>query len=238
MSTAFRRTIALTIAVGALLAACGDDSTTNDVADTTVDTTAASETTAAAGPSTGGLPEGCAPADGSAAKQATFSEYPPVCIEAGTSYAAVIETNHGTLHATLRADIAPLTVNSFVNLARYHYFDGTTCHRAIQGFVVQCGDPTATGTGGPGYEIPDELPQEPYQIGSIAMANAGPNTSGSQFFIISGPNGAALPPQYSLFAQVDEADLPVIAALDAISNPSDGAPLEPIDIVSVTITEL
>ena len=235
MSTAFRRTFALTVAVGALLAACGDDSTTNDAADTTA---AVSETTAAAVSGTGGLPEGCAPADGSAAKQATFSEYPPVCIEAGTSYAAVIETNHGTLHATLRADIAPMTVNSFVNLARYHYFDGTTCHRAIQNFVVQCGDPTATGTGGPGYEFPDELPQEAYQIGSIAMANSGPNTNGSQFFIISGPNGAALPPQYSLFGQVDEEDLPLVAALDALANPSDGAPLEPIDIVSVTITEL
>ncbi|HRB05511.1 MAG TPA: peptidylprolyl isomerase, partial [Ilumatobacteraceae bacterium] len=116
----------------------------------------------------------------------------------GKAYAAVLETNHGTLHIALRADIAPKTVNSFVNLARYHYFDGTTCHRAIQNFVVQCGDPTATGGGGPGYEFQDELPQEPYTIGSIAMANAGPNTNGSQFFIITGGNGAALPPNYSL----------------------------------------
>jgi len=244
MSTAFRRTFALTVAVGALLAACGDDTTTNDAttidaADTTADTAAAvSETTAAAGSGTGGLPEGCAAADGSAAKQSAFTAYPPVCIEPGKGYAAVIETNHGTLHATLRADIAPMTVNSFINLARYHYFDGTTCHRAIQNFVVQCGDPTATGTGGPGYEFPDELPQEAYQIGSIAMANAGPNTNGSQFFIISGTNGAALPPQYSLFGQVDEADLPLVAELDKLGNPSNGGPIEPIDIVSVTITEL
>ena len=231
MSRAFRRPFALALVFGAVLVACGDDTAT-----------APSETTAPAdtigGSSTGGLPEGCAAADGSAATQSTFTEYPPVCIEPGTGYAAVIETNHGTLHATLRADIAPMTVNSFVNLARYHYFDGTTCHRAIQNFVVQCGDPTATGTGGPGYEFPDELPQEAYQIGSIAMANSGPNTNGSQFFIITGPNGAALPPQYSLFGQVDEADLPLVAELDALANPADGAPLEPIDIVSITITEL
>ena len=226
MSRAFRRTLTLTIAVGALLAACGDDTTTES-----------GGTTASTSAATGDPSTVCAPADGSAAKQATFTQYPPVCIEPGKGYAAVIETNHGTLHATLRADIAPMTVNSFVNLARYHYFDGTTCHRAIKDFVVQCGDPTATGQGGPGYEFADELPTEAYQVGSIAMANAGPSTNGSQFFIITGPNGAALPPQYSLFGQVDEADLPLVADLNALSNTADGPPLEPIDIISVTITE-
>jgi len=222
MSRALRRTFTLTIAIGALLAACGDDSTTS------------SDAAAAAAATT----EVCAPADGSAAKQATFAAYPPVCIEPGKGYAAIIETNQGTLHITLRADLAPMTVNSFVNLARYHYFDGTTCHRAIQNFVVQCGDPTATGTGGPGYEFQDELPTQAYQIGSIAMANAGPNTNGSQFFIVSGAEGAALRPNYSLFGQVDDADLPLVADLDKLGNPSDGPPLTPIDIISITITEL
>ncbi len=218
MSRALHRTFALALA-GARLDACGDDTT-------------ASNTTVAAAAA-----DGCAAVDGSAAKQTTFTEYPPVCIERGKSYTAVIETNHGTLHVALRADLAPATVNSFVNLARYHYFDGTTCHRAIQGFVVQCGDPTATGNGGPGYEFQDELPTEAYQIGSVAMANAGPNTNGSQFFIISGANGAALAPNYSLFGQVDAADLGLVAELDALGNPQDGPPLQPIDIVSITITE-
>ena len=227
MSRAIRRTFTIAIALGAVLAACGDDNKT-----VSGDTAAAVTTVSA---STDGV--ACAPADGSAAKQSTFSAYPPLCLEVGKAYAAVLETNHGTLHIALRADIAPKTVNSFVNLARYHYFDGTTCHRAIQNFVVQCGDPTATGGGGPGYEFQDELPQEPYTIGSIAMANAGPNTNGSQFFIITGSNGAALPPNYSLFGQVDAADLPVVAELDKLSNPADGPPLQPIDIVSVTITE-
>jgi cyclophilin family peptidyl-prolyl cis-trans isomerase len=237
MSRTSRRTFALTLAVGALLAACGDDTTVSN--GTVSDSTDTAATIApAADVVAGALPEGCAPADGSAAKQSTFTEYPPICLETGTAYTAVIETNHGTLHATLNAATAPLTVNSFVNLARYHYFDGTTCHRAIKQFVVQCGDPTATGTGGPGYEFADELPTTPYVVGSIAMANAGPNTNGSQFFIITGPNGSSLPPQYSLFGQVDDADLPIVAALDALANPSDGAPLEPIDIVSITITEL
>ena len=231
MSRALRRTFTLAITVGVLLAACGDN--------TKVDSgsTGATNATTAAG---GFTVDGCAPADGSAKKTATFSSYPPVCIKLGGAYSAVIETNHGTLHITLRPDIAPMTVNSFVNLARYHYFDGTTCHRAIQNFVVQCGDPTATGTGGPGYEFADELPAEGYKIGSIAMANSGPNTNGSQFFIISGSDGAALPPNYSLFGQVDAADLPLVAELDKLGTPppADGPPLQPIDIVSVTITEL
>lgn len=222
-------------ALALIVTACGSeaDSAADAAADGAETTAAAADTTAAGAP-----PAECAPADGSAAKQQQFGAMPPMCLEDGKAYTAVIETNHGTLRVALRPDIAPQTVNSFVNLARYHYFDATTCHRAIQGFVVQCGDPTATGTGGPGYEIPDEFDEiEPYQIGSVAMANTGqPNTGGSQFFIITGPNGTALPPAYTLFGQVDAADLPVVEALDAIANPGDGPPLEPIDITSITIT--
>jgi cyclophilin family peptidyl-prolyl cis-trans isomerase len=223
MSTV-NRTPRLLLLLGAAtlaLAACGDDSTD------TVD----------AG-STATLPAGCAPADGSAAKTQTFDAAPPMCLEDGTTYTAIIETTQGTLHVTLRDDIAPNTVNSFVNLARFHYFDGTTCHRAIQTFVVQCGDPTATGSGGPGYEFADELDKiEPYRIGSVAMANSGPNTNGSQFFIITGDSGTQLPPQYTLFGQVSDDDLSVITALDAVANPGDGPPLEKIDIASVTIQQ-
>ena len=98
---------------------------------------------------------------------------------------------------------APQTVNSFVFLARYHYYDGIVFHRIIPGFVLQGGDPTGTGTGGPGYRFEDELPDAGrYKVGSLAMANAGPDTNGSQFFIISGPDGVRLPPLYSLFGKV------------------------------------
>ncbi|NCZ91108.1 MAG: peptidylprolyl isomerase, partial [Actinobacteria bacterium] len=92
-----------------------------------------------------------------------------------------------------------------VSGARYKYFDNTNCHRAIVNFVVQCGDPTATGSGGPGYQFADELPAAgSYKVGSIAMANSGPNTNGSQFFVITGSDGASLPPNYTLFGQVTE----------------------------------
>ena len=231
------RLLLSTVALGAIvLAACGSSAAKVDSGQPAgAVTTAASGTIAA--PGTGAPGDlACAKDDGSSPKQATFAKYPPICIKDGTTYTAVIETTQGTVHVKLRNDIAPKTVNSFVNLARYHYFDGTTCHRAIKGFVVQCGDPTASGSGGPGYEFEDELAKiEPYQIGSVAMANAGPNTNGSQFFIITGAQGAALSPNYTLFGQVDAADLGVVKAMDAVANPSDGPPLSPIDLKKVSI---
>jgi cyclophilin family peptidyl-prolyl cis-trans isomerase/FKBP-type peptidyl-prolyl cis-trans isomerase len=182
----------------------------------------------------------CPAVDGSSEQQQEFGEYPPTCIDVTASYTAEIVTNFGTITVELDPAEAPLAVNSFVTLARYHYFDGTECHRAIPGFVVQCGDPTATGTGGPGYRFADELPEAgEYEIGSLAMANSGPDTNGSQFFIVTGEAGAALPPQYTLFGVVIEGLDTTLPALDAVANPeSNGVPpLEQILIESVTITE-
>ena len=113
-------------------------------------------------------------------------------IDTDKRYTATMVTSHGTMVIALDPLAAPKTVNSFVFLARYHYYDGVIFHRIIPGFVLQGGDPTGTGTGGPGYKFADELPAPGrYQIGSLAMANAGPNTNGSQFFVISGPDGVA-----------------------------------------------
>ena len=182
----------------------------------------------------------CPATDGSEDPKQEFDEYPPTCIDETKNYIAEIVTTQGAMTVELFADKAPLTVNSFVTLARYHYFDGVPCHRIVPGFVAQCGDPTGTGSGGPGYEFEDELPaQGEYQIGSLAMANAGPNTNGSQFFIITGPNGAALPPSYSLFGMVTDGLDTTVPALDAVGNADNNGvpPLEPVDIISVTITE-
>jgi cyclophilin family peptidyl-prolyl cis-trans isomerase len=132
---------------------------------------------------------------------------------------------------------APQTVNNFVFLARYHYFDGIDFHRVIPGFVLQGGDPKGTGSGGPGYRFADELPKPGrYELGSLAMANAGPNTNGSQFFIISGPAGQKLPPLYSLFGKVI-GGLDVVKAIDAVGTPVAGKPKERVTIESVTVTE-
>ncbi|SVB60543.1 uncharacterized protein METZ01_LOCUS213397, partial [marine metagenome] len=132
-----------------------------------------------------------------------FDSPPEMEIDTDRSYSAEMETSLGSMTIHLDPVRAPRTVNSFVFLARQGFFDGVIFHRVINGFVVQGGDPTGTGSGGPGYRFDDELPQPGrYELGSLVMANAGPNTNGSQFFIITGPNGVGLPPQYSLFGKV------------------------------------
>jgi cyclophilin family peptidyl-prolyl cis-trans isomerase len=184
----------------------------------------------------------CSNPDGSSPKTQTFTAAPKQCIDATKTYTATIDTNKGSFTVVLDPAKAPGTVNNFVTLARYHYFDGTPCHRIIAGFVVQCGDPTGKGTGSPGYTITDELPQAgDYKIGSLAMANSGPNTNGSQFFVITGDQGAQLPPNFSLFGQVTDGLDTTVKALDAAANPDPSAngmpPKEPITINKVTITE-
>jgi cyclophilin family peptidyl-prolyl cis-trans isomerase len=184
----------------------------------------------------------CPAADGSSPRTISFAKAPPSCIDATKTYTAVVTTNKGAYTIALDASAAPLTVNNFVVLARYHYFDNTICHRAIPAFAVQCGDPTGTGGGGPGYSFADELPAAgSYKVGSIAMANSGPDTDGSQFFIITGASGVALPANYTLFGQVTDGLDTTVKALDALGNPDQAAngvpPLEQIIVQSVTITE-
>jgi peptidylprolyl isomerase len=174
--------------------------------------------------------------DGSSPQRRKFDTEPPMAIEADKRYTATMVTSKGTLTISLDHAAAPRAVNSFVFLARYHYFDGIDFHRIIPGFVVQGGDPTGSGSGGPGYRFADELPAAGrYEVGSLAMANAGPDTNGSQFFIISGSDGVRLPPSYSLFGKV-VSGLDVVAALDAAGTRS-GKPGEKVTIESVTIAE-
>lgn len=186
---------------------------------------------------TGGVEDGstCPKADGSSTKIVHFAVVPPTCVDPAKTYTATVTTNLGVITIVLDPAAAPIAVNSFVFLAGYHYFDATICHRVINAFVIQCGDPTATGVGGPGYTFKDELPVAgSYQIGSLAMANSGADTNGSQFFIISGPQGVALPPKYSLFGQVS-AGLDVVSAIDALGSDGDGGPMSPVQIKTVTI---
>ena len=175
-------------------------------------------------------------ADGSSPQQRTFDEEPPMIIDTDKRYVATMATSHGTMVIALDPLAAPKAVNSFVFLARYHYYDGIVFHRIIPGFVLQGGDPTGTGSGGPGYKFADELPAGGrYKLGSLAMANAGPNTNGSQFFVISGDDGVRLPPLYSLFGEVVSGQ-DVIATIDALGTRS-GSPSEKVVIESVTIEE-
>ena len=182
------------------------------------------------------MPTECPQVDGSSPRTTKFDQEPPLCIDVSHRYTATIDTSEGTMVVALDAIKAPRTVNSFVFLARYHYYDGLTFHRIIPGFVLQGGCPEGTGRGGPGYRFADELPAAGrYQIGSLAMANAGPDTNGSQFFVISGPDGVRLPPAYALFGAVVKGG-EVVEAIDKLGSPS-GTPTKPVRIESITITE-
>jgi peptidyl-prolyl cis-trans isomerase B (cyclophilin B) len=151
-----------------------------------------------------------------------------------------IATSCGPIRMTLDPAASPQTVNSFVFLAREGYFDGTACHRLVEGFVLQCGDPTATGTGGPGYTLPDEFPEEGfvYEQGVVAMANSGPGTTGSQFFIVTG-DASALGPEFSILGTVvgSAETLAAVAEIPlGLAGREVSAPLETIYVESVAIT--
>jgi len=179
----------------------------------------------------------CPAADGSSPRTTRFDGEMPMCIDPEKIYTATIATNHGTMTAYLHPQQAPKTVNNFVCLARYHYYDGLIFHRIIREFMIQGGCPEGSGRGGPGYRFSDELPDPGrYQIGTLAMANAGPNTNGSQFFIVSGAHGISLPPKYSIFGKlIDGFD--VLSELEKVPTGQGDRPKDDVVIESVTIDE-
>jgi cyclophilin family peptidyl-prolyl cis-trans isomerase len=155
-------------------------------------------------------------------------------IDPKKAYTATIETSSGTMTAELFADEAPVTVNNFVFLARDSYFDEVIFHRVIRGFMIQGGDPTGTGRGGPGYRFNDEPVKRPYLRGTLAMANAGPNTNGSQFFVMHADYG--LPPNYTIFGKLTSGEDVLDAIATAPTGPQD-RPIDPVTIKTVTISE-
>jgi peptidylprolyl isomerase len=173
--------------------------------------------------------------DGSAPRKQQFDSPHEMGIDPSKRYTATMETSMGTLVIALDAINAPQTVNNFVSLAAQHYYDGVVFHRIINGFMCQGGDPTGTGRGGPGYKFNDEPVKQKYQIGSLAMANAGPNTNGSQFFLISGPSGVNLPPQYNHFGQVVKG-LEIVDAMQRVETDRSDRPKTDVVINSVTVT--
>jgi cyclophilin family peptidyl-prolyl cis-trans isomerase len=142
-----------------------------------------------------------------------YPSRPAMVIDATKTYSSVIHTNHGSMTLELFATEAPLTVNNFVFLAWEGFYDGLVFHRVIKEFMIQGGCPRGDGTGGPGYRFPDEAVTRPYIKGTLAMANAGPNTNGSQFFIVHGAR-APLPPNYTIFGMLNDG----LEVLDALAN--------------------
>ena len=175
--------------------------------------------------------------DGPGERRTTFDAPPPMGIDVEKTYTAEMVTSLGTMTIHLDPIRAPETVNNFVFLARWRYYDGIVFHRVIKGFMIQGGDPEGSGSGGPGYRFKDELPAPGrYEFGSLAMANAGPNTNGSQFFVITGASGVGLPPNYSLFGKA-VSGFEVAQAIEQVATGPGDRPLTDVVIESVTITE-
>jgi cyclophilin family peptidyl-prolyl cis-trans isomerase len=176
-------------------------------------------------------------ADGSSERRTKFPEAAPMVIDPAKTYTAEMVTSVGSMTIHLDAIAAPQTVNNFVYLARWHYYDGLVFHRVIKDFMIQGGCPEGSGRGGPGYRFADELPRPGrYEIGSLAMANSGPNTNGSQFFVITGPSGVGLPPAYALFGKVIKGVEVATAVQEVPTGPGD-RPVTDVVIESVTIAE-
>ena len=225
------RTLAAALAVVALAAGCGGSSEGGD--SPTVEATSPTSTVT---PAEAGACQ-AVPTEKPSSKQ--YDKEPKLTVEP-TTYTATVVTNCGTIVMSLDAKAAPHTVNSFNFLAGEHYFDNTPCHRLTTSgiYVLQCGDPTGSGSGGPGYTIPDEnLKGAKYPAGTVAMANTGrPHTGGSQFFFVY--DDTQLPPAYTPFGTVVKG-LNVLKAIakQGSNPPGDGAPTQPVVIESFTVAK-
>jgi peptidyl-prolyl cis-trans isomerase B (cyclophilin B) len=217
----------------ALLVACGG----SDEGSPAVDALQPLAGSSSAAP---GAADGCTTPDAlPTPDQQQYDAEPDLTIDR-TAYTATLTTNCGTIVVALDGKHAPRTVNSLAFLAGKGYFDDTVCHRLTTSgiFVLQCGDPTGTGAGGPGYELPDEnLKGAQYPAGTVAMANAGPDTGGSQFFFVY--DDTRLPPAYTPFGEVvtglDVLRNIAAAGSDDSNGPGDGAPVQPVVIESFTV---
>lgn len=176
--------------------------------------------------------------DGMARTQ--YAQPPAVKIDPAKRYTATLTTNYGPIEVELYPEDAPQTVNNFVCLADDGYYNNTPFHRIVKGFVIQGGDPTGSGSGGPGYQFNDEPVTKDYEQGMLAMANAGPNTNGSQFFIVLDDLRGKLPKNYTIFGRVTDGQ----AAVDAIAavptrrggSGENSSPTETVTLESVTVT--
>jgi cyclophilin family peptidyl-prolyl cis-trans isomerase len=201
-----------------ILAACGGE----DESDATTTTTAAGE---------------CATVEAPAPKQVKFDK-PGRALDAGEPAKATVRTSCGDFVIALDTKRSPQTANSFAFLAEQGFYDDTLFHRIVPGFVIQGGDPKGNGTGGPGYSIREPPPaRTTYRTGLVAMAKTAvepPGTSGSQFFVVTAPADAGLPPDYAVLGQVTEG-LDVVKAIGELGDPATEQPLVPVTIESIAI---
>ena len=204
------------------VAACGSDDDAEPAASSASETVAEGE---------------CQEVEAPAPKPDTFERAEPV-LERGEPATATVETSCGSFEIELDTESSPKTANSFAFLAEQGFYDGTTFHRIAPGFVIQGGDPNGDGTGGPGYSVIEAPPQNTvYSRGLVAMAKTGnepPGTSGSQFFVVTAPADAGLPPDYAVLGEVSSGE-PVVDLIAALGDPATEQPLQVVTIDSVTV---
>ncbi len=221
-----------TILVSIVVAACGTGETVEQYsASDTLAPSSATTSNAPAAPTTTAASPGVPTEQG----PTSFDGPPELTIDESQTYTATISTNLGDIVVALFVDTAPITVNNFVFLAKQGYYNGVVFHRVIPGFMVQGGDPTGTGRGGPGYNFDDELNDPlPYTRGIVAMANSGPNSNGSQFFIMHADTG--LPYAYNIFGEVTSG-IDIVDAIAATPTGPGDRPTTDIIIQTITVTE-
>ena len=235
--SSIRIAIVAALAVGlAVLAAAlfgGSDDKENTAADQTTSSSAGETTTTTVNLALAAVQcNDTKPADNP--NRPTFTAEPPMTIDANKKYTATIDTSCGKITIDLDPKAAPKTVNNFVFLANQKFYDGLTWHRVVKDFVIQGGDPKGDGSGGPGYTIGEEPPTDGYKLGSLAMAKTKlPNSTGGQFFIVTGQGGTQLPNEYSRFGMVT-GGLDVAQKLESFST-GDGPPSRPLYMFSVSI---
>jgi len=215
----------LVLVLALALSACGsdDDSESSGGTGTTAEASSSGD-------------DGCETVDAPEAKADGGETAPAGALDSGTTYELVVETTCGDFTITLEPAQAPKTTASLVSLAENGFYDGTTFHRVVPGFVIQGGDPTGTGTGGPGYTTVDAPPSDTqYTEGTVAMAKSAADpagTSGSQFFVVTAPD-AGLPPDYAVVGQVTSG-MTTVSAIEALGT-GDGPPGKPVVIEKVTV---
>jgi len=224
----------------------GGTTTSTTTPSTTTSSVPAADAAAQTAANAKAVAYGCPASPSTRVNTYTWTSAPAMTIDKTKTYTATVDTTAGTFVITLDAKTAPQTVNSFVFLAQHNFYKCVIFHRVIPQFMDQTGDPTGTGQGGPGYTIPDEYPakaansSQQYPLGSVAMANElRPNTGGSQWFVVAGPEGESLSNQYTLFGQVTSG-MSVVDLINSQGNPNPQAsgvpPLVTQRILNVTIS--
>ncbi len=233
-----RAALILVLALTVLAAGCGDSN--DDAATSTTASTATTDGTSTTTATVGA--DGCTDVSVPAAREDGGATKPKERLDPEVTYKLVFKTNCGSFTVTLDQAKAPATTASLVSLSKAGFYDDTIFHRIVPGFVIQAGDPTQKGNGGPGYETLDPPPSDTtYDQGVVAMAKLGSEpagTAGSQFFVVSGPDAATLPPDYAVVGNVTSG-MDTVERIDGFGDAADpsGAPTRPVVIESVTVEQ-